>query len=224
VFKKGDENMNLVVDVFTSFYQRTLVYLPNFFYGLLVLILGVLLAGIVKKLFVGLVGFFKLRKILKNTKVANEKTISVWVEVLSELLRWVVIILFLVPTVEVWGLSRMVTVLNSLLFYLPNVIVAVIVGLVGYVVGNLTYDIVLNSVKSLQKSFAKTIAAGARSSILIFTGLIVLNQLGVAQDLIRILFTGIVFMLALAGGLAFGLGGKEVARDLLKNLFKGLKK
>jgi hypothetical protein len=224
VFKKGDENMNLVVDVFTSFYQRTLVYLPNFFYGLLVLILGVLLAGIVKKLFVGLIGFFKLRKILKNTKVANEKTISVWVEVLSELLRWVVIILFLVPTVEVWGLSRMVTVLNSLLFYLPNVIVAVIVGLVGYVVGNLTYDIVLNSVKSLQKSFAKTIAAGARSSILIFTGLIVLNQLGVAQDLIRILFTGIVFMLALAGGLAFGLGGKEVARDLLKNLFKGLKK
>jgi hypothetical protein len=224
VFKKGDENMNLVVDVFTSFYQRTLVYLPNFFYGLLVLILGVLLAGIVKKLFVGLVGFFKLRKILKNTKVANEKTISVWVEVLSELLRWVVIILFLVPTVEVWGLSRMVTVLNSLLFYLPNVIVAVIVGLVGYVVGNLTYDIVLNSVKSLQKSFAKTIAAGARSSILIFTGLIVLNQLGVAQDLIRILFTGIVFMLALAGGLAFGLGGKEVARDLLKNLFKDLKK
>ncbi len=216
--------MNLVVDVFTSFYQRTLVYLPNFFYGLLVLILGVLLAGIVKKLFVGLVGFFKLRKILKNTKVANEKTISVWVEVLSELLRWVVIILFLVPTVEVWGLSRMVTVLNSLLFYLPNVIVAVIVGLVGYVVGNLTYDIVLNSVKSLQKSFAKTIAAGARSSILIFTGLIVLNQLGVAQDLIRILFTGIVFMLALAGGLAFGLGGKEVARDLLKNLFKDLKK
>jgi len=51
-----------------------------------------------------------------------------------------------------------------------------------------------------------------------------LNQLGVAQDLIKILFTGIVFMLALAGGLAFGLGGKECAQTLLKNLLKELKK
>ena len=216
--------MNPVIDVFTSFYKKTLAYLPNFFYGLLVLILGILLSGIVKKLFINLVGFIKLGKLLKNAKIANEKTINIWVEVIAELLRWVTVILFLVPTVEVWGLSRMVTVLNSLLFYLPNVIVAVIVGLVGYILANLTYDIVLNSVNSLQKSFAKTIAVAARTSILVFTGLIVLNQLGVAQDLIRILFTGIVFMFSLAGGLAFGLGGKEVAGSLLKDLLKSLKK
>jgi len=216
--------MNPIIDIFTSFYKRTLMYLPNFFYGLLVLILGILLSSIVKKLFVGLVSFLKLNKIIKRAKLAKEKTVSIWVEVVSELLRWVVIVLFLVPTVEVWGLSKMVGVLNSLLFYLPNVIVAVIIGLIGYVIANLTYEIVLNSVKSLQKSFAKTIASGARSSILIFTGLIVLNQLGVAQDLIRILFTGIVFMLALSGGLAFGLGGKEIARELLKELYKNLKK
>ncbi len=216
--------MNPVIDVFASFYKKTLAYLPNFFYGLLVLILGLLLSSIVKQLFISLVSFIKLSKLLKNAKIANEKTISVWIEVLAELLRWVTVILFLVPTVEVWGLSRMVTVLNSLLFYLPNVIVAVIVGLVGYIVANLAYDIVLNSVRSVQKGFAKTIAAGARSSILIFTSLIILNQLGVAQDLIKILFTGIVFMLALAGGLAFGLGGKEFAQTLLKNLLKEIKK
>lgn len=216
--------MNPVIDVFSSFYKKTLAYLPNFFYGLLVLILGILLSSIVKQLFISLVGFIKLNKILKSAKIAQEKTINIWVEVIAELLRWVTVILFLVPTVEVWGLSRMVTVLNSLLFYLPNVIVAVIVGLVGYIMANLVYDIVLNSVKSLQKSFARTIAAAARTSILVFTGLIVLNQLGVAQDLIRILFTGIVFMFSLAGGLAFGLGGKEVAGSLLKDLLKSLKK
>jgi len=223
--QKGDaNNMNPVIDVFASFYKKTLLYLPNFFYGLLVLILGLLLSSIVKQLFISLVSFIKLSKLLKNAKIANEKTISVWIEVLAELLRWVTVILFLMPTVEVWGLSRMVTVLNSLLFYLPNVIVAVIVGLIGYIVANLAYDIVLNSVNTLQKGFAKTIAAGARSSIIVFTSLIILNQLGVAQDLIRILFTGIVFMLALAGGLAFGLGGKEFAQTLLKNLLKELKK
>lgn len=216
--------MNPVIDVFASFYKKTLSYIPNFFYGLLVFILGLLLSSIVKQLFISLVNFIKLGKLLKNAKIASEKTINVWIEVLAELLKWVTIILFLVPTVEVWGLSRLVTVLNSLLFYLPNVIVAVIIALVGYVVANLSYDIVLNSIRSLQKGFAKTIATAAKSSILVFTGLIVLNQLGVAQDLIRILFTGIVFMLALAGGLAFGLGGKEFAQSLLKDLQKNLKK
>jgi len=53
--------------------------------------------------------------------------------------------------------------------------------------------------------------------------LVVLNQLGVAQDLIRILFTGIVVMLSLAGGLAFGLGGKESAKEILDELKSKLK-
>ena len=56
-----------------------------------------------------------------------------------------------------------------------------------------------------------------------FTVLVVLNQLGVAQDLVRILFTGIVAMLSLAGGLAFGLGGKELAKELLDELKNKLK-
>ena len=46
----------------------------------------------------------------------------------------------------------------------------------------------------------------------------VLSQLGVAADLIRILFTGFVAMMALAGGLAFGLGGKDLAQDVLRGL------
>jgi len=215
--------MNPVIDVFASFYRKTLAYLPNFFYGLLIVILGLLLSKMVKEVFRSLVTFIKFDKFLKSTKVANDKTFALWVEVVGELMRWVTIILFLVPAMEVWGLSRLVVVLNNLLFYLPNVIVAVIIGLVGYVFANLSYDIVHNSVRSVQGSVAKTMANFSRYAILIFTLLVVLNQLGVAQDLIRILFTGIVFMIALAGGLAFGLGGKESAQAILKELMKSLK-
>ena len=215
--------MNPVIDVFASFYRKTLAYLPNFFYGLLIVILGLLLSRVVKEVFRSLVTFIKFDKFLKSTKVANDKTFAIWVEVIGELLRWVTIILFLVPAMEVWGLSRLVVVLNNLLFYLPNVIVAVIIGLVGYVFANLSYDIVHNSVRSVQGPVAKTMANFSRYAILIFTLLVVLNQLGVAQDLIRILFTGIVFMIALAGGLAFGLGGKESAQEILKGLLKSFK-
>jgi small-conductance mechanosensitive channel len=74
------------------------------------------------------------------------------------------------------------------------------------------------------KSVARPMANMAKYTILVFAALAVLNQLGVAQSLIQILFTGIVFMVALAGGLAFGLGGQEVAKELLSDLKDNLKK
>ncbi len=59
-----------------------------------------------------------------------------------------------------------------------------------------------------------------RWSVLVFVFLVVLNQLGIASDLIRILFAGIVAMVAIAGGLAFGLGGKDAAREIITELKK----
>ena len=129
----------------------------------------------------------------------------------------------LIPTLEVWGLSRATAVLNQFLFYLPNVIVAVIIGFVGILVANLVADLVKHSIDTIGSTSAGTLAVLAKGIIMFFTSLVVLNQLGVAQDLIRILFTGIIAMLAIAGGLAFGLGGQELAKQLLEELRKKLK-
>lgn len=214
--------MEILFDVWSTFYEKTKDYLPNFLSGLIVLTVGVMLAEVVKHFFTGFVRFIKLHKILKATKIAKEEVVLVWTEVLAELLKWITVLLFLIPTVEVWGLPRLVGILNNLLFYLPNVIVSVIIALVGYILAGLTYDVVLHSVRSVQERVSRSFALAARYAVLVFTALIVLNQLGVAQDLIRILFTGIVFMLTLAGGLAFGLGGREVARDILAELKKNL--
>jgi hypothetical protein len=215
--------MNIVIDVFRAFYMSLMNYLPSFFYGFLILVVGFLLAGLVKEVFIGLVKFFKVSFFFKATNIAKEKEVTIWADVLGELLKWVVVILFLVPTMQLWGLSGMTVILNSLLLYLPNVIVSVVIALVGYVVSNLTHDIVLQSVKTVQKRVSATMATLSKYVILVFTGLVVLNQLGVAQDLIRILFTGIVFMIAIAGGLAFGLGGQTVAKEMLEDLKKKFK-
>ena len=215
--------MNIVLDVFSTFYTSVLGYLPSFLYGILVIVIGFLLAGLAKEVFIGLVKFFKVSFFFKATNIAKEKEVNIWVDVLGELLKWVVVILFLVPTMQLWGLSGMTTILNSLLLYLPNVIVSVVIALVGYIVSNLAHDIVLQSIKQVQKKVSLTIAMLAKYVILVFTGLVVLNQLGVAQDLIKILFTGIVTMLALAGGLAFGLGGQTAAKELLEDLKKKFK-
>src|SRR3989344_1314194 len=206
----------LIASIVSNFFTGIALYLPQFIAGLLLLLVGLLIAGVIKQVILGFFNLLKLEKWAKDANVPPSYDVKVWPVLFAELLRWTVLILFLVAAVETWGIHKVGDVLNQLLLYLPNVFVAVVMGLVGVVVGNLVSDLVRHSARGLGAHSAGSLAALARYAILIFSGLLVLHQLGVAADLIRILFTGIVAMIALAGGLAFGLGGQETARDVLK--------
>lgn len=214
--------IDLLNDILFNFFRRMVDYLPNFFGGLLILLIGLVLASLLKRILLTLFSFFRLASLLQNTRLMNKSEVKVWEEVLAEVVRWTIVVLFLIPTLEVWGLSRATVVLNQFLLYLPNVIIAVIIGFVGLLISNLAADVVRNSISSLGSTNANTLSLFAKWSIVFFTILVVMNQLGVAQDLIRILFTGIVAMVAIAGGLAFGLGGKEAASEVIKDFRKSL--
>lgn len=214
--------IKLVNNVIGSFLQRALDYLPNLFSGIVIIIVGLVIAGILKRILLSLFSFIRLDMLLHRMRLINKNEVKVWEDVLAEVLRWGVIILFLIPALEVWGLSRATIVLNQFLLYLPNVIVAVVIGFVGLIASNLGADLIRHSFRTIGSNSANTLAMFAKWMIMFFTILVVLNQLGVAQDLIRILFTGIVVMLALAGGLAFGLGGQEIAKELLTEMKKNL--
>jgi len=210
--------------ILVRFWSKFINYLPDFFGGLLIVLTGYFVATILKKLLLTILAFSRIDSILNKTKLITQREVRLWEGVLAELVKWTVIILFLIPTLETWGLSKATEVLNQFLFYIPNVIVAVIIGFVGIVISNLAADLVRQSVKSAGDSASGSLAVFTRSTIMFFTILIMLNQLGVAQDLIRIFFTGLVTMLAIAGGLAFGLGGKEYAKEILDELKKKLAK
>jgi hypothetical protein len=211
-------------DILVRFWANFVSYLPIFFGGFIILIVGFFVAALLKKILLTLLAFFRVDALLNKTGLITQKEVRIWQEVLTELVKWTIIILFLIPTLETWGLSRATVVLNQFLFYLPNVIVAVVIGFVGIVVSNLTADLVRHSIKSSGATSALTLSAFAKSTIVFFTILIMMNQLGVAQDLIRIFFTGIVAALAIAAGLAFGLGGRDTAKRILDDIMNKLGK
>lgn len=214
----------LIASIVSNFFTGIALYLPQFIAGLLLLVVGLLISSLIKQVILGFFGLLKLEKWAKDVKLESTYDFKVWPEIFGELMRWTVLVLFLIAAVETWGIKRVGDVLNQLLIYLPNVFIAVVLGLVGVVVGNLVSDVVKHGSKGLGAHSAGAIATFARYSIFGFTALIVLHQLGVAADLIRILFTGFVAMVALAGGLAFGLGGQDTAHDILKGLKDKLEK
>lgn len=192
------------------------VFIPRFLAGLVVLLVGILIASILKQAVLELLKALKVEQFLRKYGVPEAREEFSWSSILSEIVRWFVIIVFLIPTVDVWGLSRVVTILNEFLLYLPNVFIAAIIAIVGFVFARLASDVILASAKSLTPETAKTVSTIVRIALQVFVVLAVLSQLGIAADLIRILFTGLVAMAAVAGGIAFGLGGQGLAKDVLE--------
>jgi len=199
------------------------LFVPKFFAGLVILLIGIIISSILKRVLVEIFRTLKVETFLKKYGVPEMREEFTWTNVLSEIVRWFVIVVFLIPTADVWGLPRITSVLNEFLLYLPNVFVAAVIALVGFVFARLTHDVILVSAKGVDAETAATIASVARWAINVFVVLAVLSQLGVATDLIRILFTGFVAMLAVAGGIAFGLGGQSAAKDVVEGLRRKLK-
>lgn len=219
------QNINdTLLTTFNTSLEAVIAFAPRFLLGLIFLIIGIIIAAFLKQVLMELFRFFKFEAYLAKYGVPESKDGGAqWSTIVAEIARWFVIIAFLIPAADLWGLGRFASVLDGLLGYLPNVFVAVLLLLVGFAVSRLVYDLVLASVRGVSKDSAKSVAVVARYAVLVFVFLVVLNQLGIASDLIRILFSGLVAMLAIAGGLSFGLGGKDAARDVIEKFRKRVK-
>lgn len=217
------EGVNTVLsDTIGTTLASIYAFVPRFISGLIVLLIGIIIATFLKQILVELFKFARVNNLLKRYGLPQNREGVDWGQIISEMVRWFVIILFLIPTADVWGLGKFVEVLNNLLLFLPNVFVSVLILMIGIVVSKLVYDLIMASVHGLSKDSTRTVALVGRYAVLVFVFLVVLNQLGIASDLIRILFGGIVAMVALAGGLAFGLGGQDTAKEILTKLKKKL--
>ena len=197
--------------------------LPNLLVAIVIFVIGVIIATVLRKILIRVLEAVSFESALSTTgipqalkKTETSLTVS---SLLGELVRWFVILIFLLPAVDQLGLGAVNDVLKSLLLYIPNVVVAVIIVAIGAIFAKIARDFVTATATGLGAQLAQIVGEVARWAIIIFSLLAALNQLGVATDLIRILFTGLVAMVAIAGGLAFGLGGKETAEKVLKKFF-----
>lgn len=142
---------------------------------------------------------------------------------IGAIVKWVLVIVFLLAAVEILGFVEFAGFLKSVLGYLPNVIVAALIFVVTVIVVDIVEKVVRVSVERMKVGFGSMVSAVVKWSIWIFAVLAILYQLGIARPFMETLFTGLVAMLVISFGIAFGLGGKDVAADILQDLRKKLK-
>ena len=137
---------------------------------------------------------------------------------LGTLAKLFCILIMLVAAFDILGLSQINSYLTQVLVYIPEVIVAAIILYVASLASDVLGGIVHGSTHALGSRIAHLLGTGTRVSIWIFAIIMALSQLGIAAQYMFTLFTGFVAMFAIAGGLAFGLGGKDAAAELIKEI------
>lgn len=197
-------------------------FAPNLIGALVVLVLGLVVAAglglIVEKVFeaLHLDGFLEKLGLKPYFDRAGLKLrVSYF---LGRLVYWFIVIAFLLAASDSLGLYALSGFLTSVLNYLPNVVAAVLIMLVAVVLAALLRRTVVASVMGAKLAAPHFLGALVWWTVIIFGFFAALEQLNVAATIIQTIVTGFIAMLALAGGLAFGLGGKDYAHHLLDKL------
>jgi len=201
-------------------------FLPTLLAALIVFVIGWLIAIALGKLTNRIIRALKLDTLL--TKLGFKKTLAKAKLKLDSgkffggLIKWFFIIVFLMAATDILGLYEITEFLKGILYYIPNIIVAVVILLVAVIVANFLRKLVRASVEAADLKAAGFISGVTKWAVLIFGFVAALTQLGIAVTLIHTLVIGLIAMLALAGGLAFGLGGKDQAARILERLRKDI--
>lgn len=137
--------------------------------------------------------------------------------VMAKLVFWAVMLLVIILSANALGVSAVSILFGELLAYIPNVIAAVIVLVLGILLGEFMKDLVLASAGGLGGSL--TLARAAKGAVILLATFMALEQLDIAQDILLVFFVAVVGAAALAAGLAFGFGGREVAGEIVRDWY-----
>ncbi len=140
--------------------------------------------------------------------------------IVGEIVKWIVRFVFLVAAANVLGLTQVSQLLNQVLLWIPNLLVAAVILLVAPVLARFVRGAIEVGAGQMGFSNAPLLGRVAEIAIIAFAVIIAINQIGIAANLVNTLFVGFVAAIALAFGLAFGLGGREVAAQLTQEWYQ----
>ncbi len=190
--------------------------------ALIVLLIGFVVAAGLGALVERIISVVKLDKALSSLGLQeyfNRAGISLNSgKFFGKIVYWFFVIVFLLAASDILGFYSLSAFLRETLLYIPNVIVAVLIMLAAVIIANVLKKLVYASVKGAKLHAAKFLSSLTWWSVVIFGFFATLSQLGVAVAMINALVTGFVAMIAIAGGIAFGIGGKEYASHLISKL------
>jgi hypothetical protein len=214
----------IVTQPLRDVFDKLVAFLPNLLTGIIVFILGLLLAWLVKILVVRIIRLLKLDSAFARSGVADAlQKMAVKdtpAKLIGRMFFWLVAIIFFVLSLSVMKVPVIDQLLEKFLLYLPNIFVALIILAIGYFLSNFLGRAALIASVNAGVKISSLLSKGVKTVIMLFAFAMSLEQLGIGRSTVIAAFTVVFGGVVLALALAFGLGGKDLARTLLEKRFK----
>ncbi len=216
------------LSVVQPFLQQLISFIANLVVAVVVFIIGYLISVGIGRLITEILKSVKFNKLFEKEgwrKALQRANVDVNPsEFIGAIFKWVFVIVSLLIAVDILKLTSFAGFLTQVLFYLPNVIVAVLVFVVAIIISDIVEKVVRATVERLKVGSGYIAASIVKWAIWVFTFFLILDQLLPSSLLVKTLYSSIVYgivgALALGVGLAIGLGGKDTAGKLIADMYK----
>ena len=217
-----------LVSAWTDVKTRILAFFPNLVAAIVVFLLGWIVAGWARTLTIKILDALRLSNLLKDTGIQEflkkaDLTTKIE-EAIGAVVRWLIILVFFIASVNILGLTTVSQVLESILGYIPNVISAALILTIGVIISGFVESLVKGAVRSIDVKAGRLLGKIASYTIVVFASLAAISELKIAQAFINTIFTGVIAMLALGLGLAIGLGAKDLVSRILNDWYERFRK
>lgn len=195
---------------------------PSIFWASFIFLIGVIISKSMERISVAFLKRIRLNKVLERMGLKETfSRIDIKLDgakFFGEMVKWFFIILFLMISSEILGLIDLSHFLQNIIVYFPNIFVASLIFVVSVFLADFSQKVVIATLEKERITYSRFLGRSIRWIIWFFALLAILYQLKITPSLILVMFIGMVITISLALGIAFGLGGKDLAAKILKEL------
>ena len=202
----------------TEALQNFLGFIPALIGAILILVLGWIVAGLLAGLVERGLKMIGFERAAQSTGISGfiQRSGSSWTAsaIVAEIVKWFIRLVAIQAAASVLGLEQISAIINAILLWLPNLVVAIAILVIGALIARFVSGLVRGSTSQMGFTNPELLGSVAYYAILVFAVIAAVDQLGIAETVVNTLFIGLVAMVVLAAGLAFGLGGQQTAAQI----------
>lgn len=230
-------------DISSEIFTRLEYYTPKVFFALIILLFWTIISLVIYKMTLYLFAKFKIGDFINKIDISplkKEEELKEWtlkkikkvrrVNITEKLeldkivgksfAYYIFLVFFRFSIIAIW-IIEIEKFLSDVLNYLPSLFVWIIIGFFGIRFADTVYDIIFHALQIAKQKTGKIIAMLAKIIILFFTTMLVLHYIKIVdQFIINTFIVGFISAISLACAIAFWLGWREVAQDILESFKK----
>jgi len=220
--------LSVTSQAFSNFFTNAILLIPNILAAVIILVVGWLISVWLGKIIAGILYMFKFNNLFDKTgwdEALDSADLRIKPsDFLGNIFKWIFMIMFLTIATDIVGWKSFTMLLDNIIQWIPNLVVAIAIMVVAIVISDILEKIVKASTRSMGVRSVNFFGSLVKWSIFVFAIFAVMSQLGIAVSIVNTLATGLIATMALALGISFGLGGKDAAAEIIRDMKHKLKK